>query len=225
MQKYRDQDLSKIYDIAAMRVLVDSVENCYAVEGILKEIWDYLPDERDDYIQNPKTGGYQSIHNTFKVSEKINLEIQVKTFEMHENNEFGIASHTFYKTGSTLKKKLKQNPEFLKQLNFLELKADIKIDEFKDKIYVFTPKADIIELPKGATAIDFAYAIHKGLGDSCVGALINNEFKAVNTKLSSGDRVEIKTSKTKKRPSKDWLKEAKTKKAREAIRKSIREAI
>ena len=225
MQKYRDRDLSKIYDIAAMRVLVDSVENCYAVEGILKEIWDYLPDERDDYIQNPKTGGYQSIHNTFKVSEKINLEIQVKTFEMHENNEFGIASHTFYKTGSTLKKKLKQNPKFLKQLNFLELKSDIKIDEFKDNIYVFTPKADIIELPKGSTAIDFAYAIHKGLGDSCVGALINNEFKAVNTKLSSGDRVEIKTSKTKKRPSKDWLKEAKTKKAREAIRKSIRETI
>ncbi|MFC1700432.1 TGS domain-containing protein [Patescibacteria group bacterium] len=222
-QKYRSKDLSTIYDIAAMRIILDSVEDCYAVEGVLKQIWDYLPEERDDYIQNPKTGGYQSIHNTFKVSEHIYLEIQIKTHEMHQNNEFGIASHAFYKIGNKLKKKLKRNPDFLKHLNFLELKSNINLDEFKDKIYVFTPKADIIELPLGANAIDFAYAIHKDLGDSCVGALINNEFKAVTTKLKSGDRVEIKTSKNKKKPSRDWIKEAKTKKAINEIKRSLRE--
>lgn len=217
--------LSKIYDMAAMRILVNNIRDCYEVEDILNQALDSIPEQRDDYIQTPKAGGYQSIHGTYKVSSGINLEVQIKTYEMHENNEFGLASHTFYKIGDELKKDLKENPDFLKQMDFLKYKSKIKIDQFTNTIYVFTPKGDIIKLPKNSTGIDFAYAIHRDLGNSCVGAIINGDFKSPTHVLKNGDRVEIKTLRKKTKPSKDWLKMVKTKKARDYIKRSLKKPI
>lgn len=225
-QKYREiknyRGLSHIYDIAAMRILVDTVENCYLTEDILKQIWKDMPEERDDYISKPKPSGYKSIHNTFIVSPTVNLEIQIKTFEMHENNEYGLASHAFYKTGEKLKGAMQTDTSWLKKVNFIKSRGDIRIDYFTKHVYVFTPKGDIIKLLKGATPVDFAYAIHKDLGNSCVGVNVNGEIQKLTYPLIDGDRVEIKTQKNKKLPSSDWLDFVKTRKAREEIRKALR---
>ncbi len=225
-QKYRAQKsykgLHQIYDIAAMRIIVETIEQCYMVEDILKQVWTCVPEERDDYISNPKPNGYKSIHNTFVVSHSMNLEIQIKTKEMHEENEFGIASHSFYKTGEHLAKNLQTDPTWLSEINFIRNKEDIKIDHFNKYVYVFTPKGDIKQLAKGSTPIDFAYTIHKDLGNACVGATVNGEFQKLSYTLKDGDRVEIKVMKHKKLPSPDWLDFVKTRKAREEIRKSLR---
>lgn len=225
-QKYKEtknyRGLSHIYDIAAIRILVDTVENCYLTEDILKQVWTDIPEERDDYILKPKPSGYKSIHNTFVVSPSVNLEIQIKTFEMHENNEYGLASHTFYKTGEKLRGAMQADTNWLKDLNFIENRGDIRIDHFTRHVYVFTPKGDIIKLQRGATPVDFAYAIHKDLGNSCVGVTVNGEFQKLSYPLIDGDRVEIKTQKNKKLPSSDWLDFVKTRKAREEIRKALR---
>ena len=225
-QKYRQtknyKGLNQIYDIAAMRVLVDSVEQCYMTEDILKQVWTNVPDERDDYIMHPKPSGYRSIHNTFAVSPTMHLEMQVKTKDMHEENEYGIASHTFYKTGEQLKKSLQAAPEWLTDINFIKNKGEIRIDQFNKYVYVFTPKGDIKQLARGATPIDFAYSIHKDLGNACVGVTINGDFQKLSYGLKDGDRVEIKTLKHKKLPSSDCLDFVKTRKALEDIRKALR---
>ncbi|HBY10054.1 hypothetical protein A2473_00415 [candidate division WWE3 bacterium RIFOXYC2_FULL_42_13] len=225
-QKYREtknyKGLNQIYDIAAMRVLVDSVEQCYMTEDILKQAWSVVPNERDDYIMHPKPSGYRSIHNTFAVSPTMNLEIQIKTREMHEENEFGIASHTFYKTGEQLKKSFQTSPNWLADISFIKNKGELRIDQFKKYVYVFTPKGDIKQLARGATPVDFAYSIHKDLGNACVGVTVNGDFQKLSYELKDGDRVEIKTLKHKKLPSPDWLDFVKTRKGREEIRKALR---
>ncbi len=219
------KDLSGVYDIAAMRVLVNTVEECYAVEGILKQIWDDSAGKRDDYITHPKPSGYKSLHNTFQVKPGFMLEIQIKTHQMHEENEFGVASHTFYKTGETLKKKMFANPNWLKEINFGINRAAIKIDQFTDNVYVFTPKGDIKELPRGANLIDFAYYVHNDLGNSCIGGVVNGELQKLTYELQDGDRVEIKTSKNRKKPSPDWEDVVKTKRAKDEIRRSLKEVM
>ncbi len=217
--------MSGVYDIAAMRVLVNTVEECYAVEGILKQIWDDSAGKRDDYITHPKPSGYKSLHNTFQVKPGFMLEIQIKTHQMHEENEFGVASHTFYKTGETLKKKMFANPNWLKEINFGINRAAIKIDQFTDNVYVFTPKGDIKELPRGANLIDFAYYVHNDLGNSCIGGVVNGELQKLTYELQDGDRVEIKTSKNRKKPSPDWEDVVKTKRAKDEIRRSLKEVM
>jgi GTP pyrophosphokinase len=141
---------------------------------------------------------------------------------MHETNEFGKASHNFYKLGKSLEKELDSNPNILKDLNY-SIGNKLVIDHFTDYVYVFTPKGDIIELPIGANLIDFAYYIHADLGNSCIGGVVNGEYQKVTHQLENGDRVEVKTSGSKKKPSPDWLECATTKRAKSAIRKSLKD--
>ncbi len=228
------KNFENIYDVAAMRVIVDTVENCYVVENILNTLWTSLQTERDDYIKNPRANGYQSIHNIYEVEKGFYIEVQIRTFDMHEENEYGIASHLIYKLsdkgGASLattkfQTYLQEKPGWFKELNFWE--AEKALAKYKPKlpfsknIYTFTPKGDIIELPEAATPVDFAYAVHSKLGNSCVGAFVNGAIASLSSKLENGDLVEIKTLSSRKKPSSDWLKFVKTKKARDAIRKAL----
>lgn len=223
LRKGKDKKLTHIHDIAAMRILVSSVEKCYEVEDVLKQAMSFIEEERDDYIQKPKPNGYQSIHNIFKLNSEFFLEIQIKTKEMHEANETGLASHAFYKMGEKLKKSLENNPHVLKDMRYSVDNRDVKIDQFSNKVYVFTPKGDIVELPKGSNLIDFAYAIHAGVGNSAIGAKVNGNHEKLTYELQNGDRVEIKTVRSKLYPSTDWLKQVKTQKAKDLIRKALRQ--
>ena len=228
-------EYENMYDFAALRVLVNNVEECYLVENLLKDLWDYLPEERDDYIENPRPSGYKAIHNAFEIDKDFVAEVQIKTFDMHEQSEYGLSSHLLYKIGDKdraskateeFKKYLRENPYWFKDLNFWEIERSLS--EFSPKtpfgemVYAFTPKGDIIELPKGATVLDFAYAIHAGLGHSCIGAFVNSGIVKLDYIVGNGDVVEIKTLKSKKKPSRDWLGIVKTKRAKAAIRKGLR---
>ena len=221
------KNFENILDIAAMRFIVNTVEECYIVEDILKQLWDEVFDSRDDYIRNPKPSGYQSLHNAFKVDKQLVIGVQIRTHEMHEMSEFGKASHMFYKLGDGIKEKFLDNVSILKEMNYWNMENEGKGKEFEftqfDKfVYVFTPKGDIIELPKGATVLDFAYSIHEDLGHSCSGCLINEKIAKLDTRLKDGDQVEIRVSKNKKVPSPDWLDIAKTKRARHFIRRALK---
>ncbi len=229
--KYREKrgfaDISHIYDIGALRVIVGNLEDCYTVESIFKQLWEDVPDQRDDYIQNPKESGYKSIHNVFQVERDLQVEVQIKTREMHEENEFGRASHTFYKIGKQLIQGNKvsvdaKKTNWLKEVNFMETGGNIKIDHFAEYIYVFTPKGDIVELPKDSTLIDFAYEIHGTIGHSAVNGLVNGQIKKLTDKLQNGDRVEIITSKNKTKPNSDWFNSVKTSKAKILIKKALK---
>jgi len=213
-----------LFDIAALRILVKTVEECYETEDILKKLWDNIPEERDDYISNPKTSGYKGIHNTFLLDKKYPFEIQIKTNKMHEYNEYGQASHFLYKIGKSLRQKIEENSNWLREINYLENKEHIKVNHFSDKVYAFTPKGDIIELQKGSTPIDFAYKIHDNIGNSCVGSIVNGQIEPLNYELKTGDRVFIKTDKSKKKPSMDWLDFVATSNARCKIRQGLRKA-
>ncbi len=216
------RSLEHIYDIAAMAIIVDSIDECYLVEDMLNNIWDTLSDSRDDFIKEPRMTGYRSIHNIYKASEDFYLEIQIKTKDMHEENEYGKASHAFYKIGEHLKKYLNSSPDLLKQLNVKSLtKAEnTEISTFKNKVYVFTPKGKIIELPVGAIIIDFAFAVHEDIGYKCISALINGKIAKLSQELKDGDVVEVLTN-PRARPSKDWLELVKSPKARRLIKKYI----
>jgi GTP pyrophosphokinase len=215
--------LEKIYDVVAMMLITDTEENCYLIDDLLKQWWQAVPDSQDDYIQKPRPSGYKSLHEIFETDKDTFLEVQIKTKKMHENNEYGFASHAFYKIGETLKKKLKKDPEWLREINFDLNKERVKIDQFSKNVYVFTPKGNIIELPEGACLIDFAYAIHDDIGNRCVGGLVNGEMQKLTYKVKNGDRIEIKTQKSRSKPSADWEKIAKTKKAQMAIKKALKE--
>jgi len=214
--------MSDIKDIAAMRIIVDTVENCYKTENLLCQLWDNIPKLRDDYIAKPRISGYKSIHNIYIVDPALHMEVQIESKDMYEENEFGRASHAFYKIGEYLKENLEDNPDFLKEIHYKVGETSIKIPQFSNKIYVFTPLGDIIELPKGANLIDFAYEIHGDVGNSAVGGTINGHFQSLAHELHTGDRVDVQTSKSKKLSGSDWLKIAKTKKARDAIKKALK---
>lgn len=232
-----EMDLGKIYDLVALRIIVKNVEECYAVLGIIHQIWPPLPGRIVDYIARPKPNGYRSLHTTvFCVDNKI-TEIQIRTKEMHEENELGIAAHWAYRQLKHDKDYLKKwqsvadNKELLwvRQLqewqkhfsNSEEFLKSLKVDFFKDRIFAMTPKNEVIDLPVGATPVDFAYHIHTEIGDQCVGAKVNDKIVAVDYQLQSGDVVEIITQKGKK-PSDSWLQFTKTSTARGHIRTAIR---
>ena len=214
--------LMDIHDIVGMRILVNTVEECYIAENLLKQLWEEVPGERDDYILKPRPSGYRGIHDTFILTNKLNFEVQIKTFQMHEENEFGSASHTFYKIGEYLKKLMKTNPNILREINYTSSLESTKIDYFSRNVYVFTPNGDIIELRRGSNLIDFAYAIHDDVGNSCTGGNVNGRFEKLTYILQDGDKVEIKTSKSKKSPSADWLESVKSEKAKDSIRKALK---
>ncbi len=235
-----DMNLSKIYDLVALRIIVGSIEECYAALGVIHKMWQPLPGRIKDYIARPKPNGYRSLHTTvFAIDNKI-IEIQIRTEEMHRENEMGIAAHWAYEqikssakkrgswTGVKNKKELlwveqlrNWQRQFSNQGEFLE---SIKVDFFKDRIFVLTPGNDIVDLPVGSTPVDFAYKIHSQIGDQCVGAKVNGKITPLNYELQSGDVVEIITQKGKK-PSEDWLRFIKTSEAKKRVKNAAKNSI
>ncbi|MFH1031965.1 MAG: bifunctional (p)ppGpp synthetase/guanosine-3',5'-bis(diphosphate) 3'-pyrophosphohydrolase [Chloroflexota bacterium] len=215
IQKYANlgKDFNDIYDLLALRVLVNTVSDCYNALGIIHGLWHPLPDQFDDFIANPKPNGYQSLHTTVVCQSTTPLEIQIRTYEMHRVAEFGIAAHWRYKEGDKKDLRFEERLAWLRQLidwhrelsgaeEFLET---VKTDIFDDQVFVFTPKGEIKDMPKGSTPIDFAYRIHTDLGHRCIGAKVNGRLVPLNYQLSNGDLVEIMTTKVNKGPSRDWL--------------------
>ena len=212
----RDQkDISEIYDLSALRVLVDSVKDCYGVLGIIHAMWKPLPGRFKDYIAMPKSNGYQSLHTTV-ICRGYPLEIQIRTFAMHKVSEYGVAAHWKYKeagksVGAT--HEYDQKMSWLRQMVSLQHELDdpreyfeaLKVDVFSDEVFVFTPKGDVVDLPKGSIPIDFAYRIHTEVGHHCVGAKVNGKIVPLEYKLKNGDIVSIITNKSNNGPSRDWL--------------------
>lgn len=218
----KGKEFSEIYDLTAMRLIVETVPDCYTVLGTLHNLWKPIPGRFKDYIAMPKFNLYQSLHTTVIGPQGKPLEVQVRTSDMHNVAEFGIAAHWKYKHAGDVKSSelpwiksiLEWQTDLKDAVDFVET---LKIDLFHDEVFVFTPKGRVISLPAGATPIDFAYLIHTDIGNSCVGALINNRIVPLGYRLSNGDIIEILTSKN-AHPSKDWLQIAETPKARSRIR-------
>lgn len=267
--KRKEWHIDAIYDLMAMRVVVDSIEDCYRVLGIIHELWRPLPGRVKDYIAFPKPNGYQSLHTTVTTQHGVILEIQIRTKQMHREAEFGVASHIFYKqpvvsdaapkrvsmfsnllpslfrsshtrteTDGALEKSTDtphniKIPRWISQIGQLynpesekptsEFVEDAQSDFFSNRIFVFTPIGDVVDLPVGATPIDFAYAIHSEIGDHTAGATVNRKLVQLDTELKNGDIVEIMTRKSAK-PSQKWLDFARTSLARRKIKSALEEA-
>ncbi|MEK9174808.1 MAG: RelA/SpoT family protein [Patescibacteria group bacterium] len=225
LQKY-DFNLEMIYDLVALRVIVPDVASCYETLGILHKYWQPLPNRIKDFIALAKPNGYQSLHTTVFCEEGKITEFQIRTPEMHQNADYGIAAHWSYKESKNpLAKKyswLRQLAEWQQQnMTQEEFWENAKIDFFGDRIFVFTPKGDVIELPENATPVDFAYAVHSDLGDKCSQAKVNGKITPITHALTDNDIVEIVINKN-QRPSRDWLKFVKTSKAKTKIKEALR---
>ncbi|MFN0070992.1 MAG: RelA/SpoT family protein [Chloroflexota bacterium] len=210
----RRADFSQIFDLLAVRVLVDTVPECYGVLGIVHALWHPLPGQFDDYIASPKESLYQSLHTSVVSLDGRPLEIQIRTHEMHQVAEYGVAAHWRYKEGKKADLKFDAKVAWLRQLmdwqkdvvgGAQEFVDSLKADAFQDQVYVFTPKSEIKELPTGATPLDFAYRIHTEVGHKCVGAKVNGRMVSLDYRLQNGDIVEIITARGSKGPSRDWL--------------------
>ena len=219
----QDKTLDELYDIYAFRVVVDTIPDCYNVLGHIHDLFNLVPGRFKDYISTPKPNMYQSLHTTVIGKQGIPFEVQIRTWQMHETAEYGIAAHWKYKQGAGAGNE--KDFEWVRRL--LESQQDtdaedyvnsLKIDMFDDEVFVFTPKGRIVSLPAGSTPIDFAYAIHSGVGNALVGAKVNNRIVNIDTPLNNGDIVEIITSKAAKGPSRDWLNICKSNQARTKIK-------
>ncbi|MBQ7329197.1 MAG: bifunctional (p)ppGpp synthetase/guanosine-3',5'-bis(diphosphate) 3'-pyrophosphohydrolase [Oscillospiraceae bacterium] len=215
--------IDELYDIYAFRVIVDTIPDCYNVLGHIHDLFNLVPGRFKDYISTPKPNMYQSLHTTVIGKQGIPFEVQIRTWDMHETAEYGIAAHWKYKQGEGAG----QEKDFEWVRRLLESQQDtdaedylnsMKIDMFDDEVFAFTPKGKIVSLPAGSTPIDFAYAIHSGVGNSLVGAKVNNRICNIDTKLQNGDIVEIITSKAARGPSRDWLNICKSNQARTKIK-------
>lgn len=228
-----DNDVTKIYDLVACRIIVPTVEECYQTLGVIHRLWKPLPGRIKDYIAQPKPNGYQSLHTTVFCQDGKIVEFQIRTKAMHEQAEFGIAAHWHYKEagkkpkklgnpGAVLPKKMAWIEDLVKwqkeiQDNEQYLNS-LTLDFFHNRIFCFTPRGDVIDLPEEATPVDFAYHVHSWIGDHCVGARVNGAMASCDTTLKNGDVVEIITEKNRKGPNRDWLKFVKTNAAKDKIR-------
>ena len=215
--------IDELYDIYAFRVIVDTIPDCYNVLGHIHDLFNLVPGRFKDYISTPKPNMYQSLHTTVIGRQGIPFEVQIRTWDMHETAEYGIAAHWKYKQGAG--EGNEKDFEWVRRL--LETQADsdaeefvqsLKIDMFDDEVFVYTPKGRIVSLPAGSTPIDFAYAIHSGVGNSMIGAKVNNRITNIDTTLKNGDIIEVLTSKSAKGPSRDWLNICKSNQARTKIK-------
>ena len=213
MSKYDAQGkrFGDIHDLFALRLLVDSVSDCYKALGVIHTLWHPIPEEFDDFIANPKDNGYQALHTTVMSQGTTPLEIQIRTHDMHRVNEFGVAAHWLYKEGKAGEKFkdeiawLRQLGDWREELDSEEFLESVKTDVLVDRVFVYTPKGEIKELPRGSTPLDFAFQIHTDLGYRCIGAKVNGRLEPLNYGLRNGDVVEIMASKVEKGPSLDWL--------------------
>ena len=215
--------IDELYDIYAFRVIVDTIPDCYNVLGHVHDLFNLVPGRFKDYISTPKPNMYQSLHTTVIGSQGIPFEVQIRTWEMHETAEYGIAAHWKYKQGTGAG--TEKDFEWVRRLLETQQDSDaeefvqsLKIDMFNDEVFVYTPKGRIVSLPAGSTPIDFAYAIHSGVGNAMIGAKVNNRIANIDTKLRNGDIVEVLTSKAAKGPSRDWLTICKSNQARTKIK-------
>ncbi len=221
----KEMDPEKVYDILAVRVILKSVEDCYRVLGIVHKHWRPVPGRIKDYIAVPKLNGYRSLHTTIFRGDGGVIEIQIRTEEMHNEAQHGIASHLAYKEGEHRNEGIKKSTEWLKDLTKWQKEAGepddflktLRMDFFNHRVFVLTPKGDVIDLPEDSTPVDFAYAIHSNIGDHMSGAKINGKLVSLDTKLKNGNIVEIET-KEKATPSRKWLDNAKTTLAKRHIR-------
>jgi len=236
-----NQDMTKIFDLVALRILVDTIHDCYLTLGVVHRLWKPVPTKGvSDFIAQPKPNGYRSIHTTVFGPQGRIMEVQIRTFEMHEEAENGIAAHWYYghqKKAGASDKQLEagsfspdEKLSWVKQLvawqkeivDSQEFIQTLKFDALSHRIFIFSPKGDVFDLPSGATPVDFAYAVHTELGDDCCGAKVDGKMTPLDYQLRSGQRVEIIRNKTKKGPSRDWLDFVKTRMARREIEKSLR---
>lgn len=231
--KKKGLSFDQIYDLIAVRVLVDTTQDCYAALGIVHTLWKPVQGRFKDYIAVPKTNGYQSLHNTMIGDHGMPFEVQIRTHEMHRVAEFGVAAHYKYKNDG-------KSTQFDETLNFVHqlMSIDNEVDDTRefmdtlkkelfsdDEVFVFTPQGDAIDLPKDSTPLDFAYRIHSAVGNKCVGAKVNQRIVTLDTKLQTGDIVEIITSASSKGPSMDWLKIVKTTEAKSKIRAYLKASL
>lgn len=227
--KKHDNDIEKIYDIVAVRIIVDTTENCYKTLGIIHKLWRPLIGRIKDYIAMPKPNGYQSLHTTVFGPNGSIIEIQIRTPKMHDKAEKGIAAHWNYKTTQKPIAISKENYSWINELGQIDTTSTdkkewseiLKLDFFKDRIFVFTPTGDVHNLPSGATPVDFAYSIHTEVGNTTVGAKVNGHIVKINYQLQNGDIVDIIRSKKSNQPKRDWLKFVKTSRARDKIKNKL----
>ena len=231
----QQKSFDQIYDLIAIRVIVDTIPDCYTVLGIVHTLWNQVPGRFKDYISVPKANMYQSLHTTVVGGRKIPFpfEVQIRTWEMHRVAEYGIAAHWRYKEGASRQDNLDQKLFWVRQMldwqtetrDSREFLDTLKTDLFSEEVFLFTPKGDVISMPKGATPLDFAYRIHSAVGNQCIGAKINGKIVPLDTPLGTGDRVEILTSANSKGPSTDWLRICKTPQAKAKIRQFLKKAL
>jgi guanosine-3',5'-bis(diphosphate) 3'-pyrophosphohydrolase len=225
----KGREFNEIFDLTAMRVIVDSVKDCYGAIGVIHSLWKPLPGRFKDFVAMPKANMYQALHTTVIGPEGKPLEIQIRTEEMHNLAEYGIAAHVAYKEGAAADPR-KEKMTWLRQLVEAEGEQDpaeflesLKVDLFEDEVFVFTPKGEVKNLSAGSTPLDFAYAVHTDVGHACVGAKVNGSIVPLHYQLRSGDIVEVLTAKQKRGPSRDWLKLVRTSRARNKIRAFFKE--
>lgn len=218
-----DMDLDEIYDLVAIRAIVPTVENCYSALGIIHKNWQPLPGRIKDYIALPKINGYKSLHTTIFGPEQKIIEVQIRTSEMHEIAENGIAAHWAYQKNKSATQASTQELSWVQKLRNWQTNniEDLKIDFFKDRIMALTPKGEVIDLPQGSTPVDFAYQIHSEVGNHCIGARVNGRMSPLDAQIKSGDLVEVLTQKN-KLPSEAWLNFVKTSHAKNHIRSVLK---